>query len=359
MKHLIWILLVLATALPSGPARAADSVGTTDMEAVGTAVVNAAKKALGPNTIQACLTNAQWARLENRPCHPLFDLFSRQAGVSLGNDSLLPLHGRWGEAPWAAFISRPGPDRLLMVLVRITSQGSDISGPLNVRVKGPTDFSSFEQAFGRQAFALVTLANGWADRFPHEILAGGLFHDHLCCGVFTGYFTARYILDRFPLSKGQAYTYLGVPSWCQDDLIISALNLTPGKGGYVTMAYPWNRPWKTGAATYENLGGIVVRRDGRTGGGQAWVLSFDWRFPEFRQYAGLREGPLDWKNQPWLHVAYNRFLAGRLDRPRDFVSVVKTARLETASEIQDLVRLGANPLEILLGPDTSWPGQKD
>lgn len=241
-----------------------------------------------------------------------------------------------------------------MVMVRITARGPVTAGPLNIRVEKGTDFSPFNKVFGKEAFALVSLANGWADKVPFRLLAASRFHGHLCCGVFTGFFITRYILAHFPLTGSQDYIYLGIPAWCQDDLIIAGLNLTPGKHGYYTMSYPWNRPWQTGQKTYDNLGGIVIRRDSKSSGGKAWVLAFDWQTKAFRKFAGIGKTSLDWKNQPWLHVMYNRFFATRLDRPDDFVSVVAARTLDTSEEIQTLIRLGANPLEILLGPDPNW-----
>nr|NJM03699.1 hypothetical protein [Desulfobacula sp.] len=332
MKHLSFFLIILLFFAGLSPVARA---GTQEMENLGRQAVAAAQEALAPHPIEACLTNVGWANLENQPCHLLFDVFSGQAGVSVGRGSLLPVHGAWTDAPWAAFITRPSPEDLILVLVRITAQGPVRFGPLNVRVVTGTDFTPFEQVLGKEAFALVTLANGWADKVPPRVLAGSLFHDHLCCGVFTGYFTTQYILDHFPLTGTQDYIYIGIPAWCQDDLIMTGLNLTPGKHGYVTMTYPWNRPWKTDKDTYENLGGIIIRRDSRAGGGQAWVLAFDWQAKAFRQFAGLEESaPLDWKHQPWLHVVYNRFFTARINSSGDFVSVVRTRKLETAKKLR-------------------------
>ncbi|EMS81338.1 FmdE family protein [Desulfotignum phosphitoxidans] len=352
MKHLslyliltLWLVWVVPSSGICGP----------DMEKMGMDAVAAAKKALSPGQIDVCLTNAGSALLDNQSCGILLDVFSGESGVSLGQGSLLTVHRAWGEPPWAAFVSQPSPKELNMVLVRITAQGPDLKGPLNVWVDKETDFTPFYEILGKEAFSLVTLANGWADKVPPQVLFGSLFHDHLCCGVFTGYFTSRYILEQFPLTEGQGYIYIGTPAWCQDDLIMNMLNLTPGKHGYVTMAYPWSRPWKTADAVYNNLGGIVVRKDGPAGGGTAWVLSFDWQWDKFQKFAGLSQDKPDWKNDPWLHVMYNRFFTRHLDRPSEFVSVIKSRKLETKEEVDTLVRLGANPLEILLGKDSSWP----
>ncbi|WDP91947.1 MAG: hypothetical protein HUN04_20405 [Desulfobacter sp.] len=352
---LFWILIFLVTAaVPAALPSSGMAAGASDLAALGQEAVIAAKTALAPHPIDACITNAGSASFENRPACLLLDILAGQTNASPGRGSLLSVHGSWADAPWAAFISRPSPEELLMVLVRIRPGGTTLAGPLDVRVTAGTEFGPFKAALGKDAFSLVTLANGWADGVPAGLMAGSLYHDHLCCGVSTGYLTTRFILDRFPLSGGQSYIYIGVPAWCQDDLIMTALNLTPGKHGYVTMNYPWNRPWQSSGGSYKNLGGIIIRREGRGQGGEAWVLSYNWRPEDFKAFAGIGDGPLDWKNKPWLHVLYNRFLATRLDRPQDFVSVLKHRRLDTAGQIDQLIRLGANPLEILLGEDPGW-----
>ncbi len=355
MKHLCAYLIFWACAVLCFPAA---GFSAKDIEIFGTEAVQAAEKALAPGTVDACLTNADSAMLDGHSCRILLDLFCRKEHVSIGQGSLLMVHRAWGMAPWAAFISQPDSETLNMVLVRITSQGYELKGPLNIRVNKGTDFTPFNQAFGKEAFSLVTLANGWADKVPPAMLSGSLFHDHLCCGVFTGYFTVRYILGQFPLSKAQSYMYIGAPAWCQDDLIMEMMNLTPGKHGYVTMAYPWNRAWTTADGVYQNLGGIIVRKDGPAAGGQAWVLSFDWQWEAFRKFAGLGKEELDWRSSPWLHAVYNRFLSQYLDQPEKFVSVVKTKTLKTRQDVDALVQLGANPLELLLGRDASWPETK-
>jgi len=217
-----------------------------------------------------------------------------------------------------------------------------------------TDFGPFEATFGPRAFSLVTLANGWADRVPEDILAAALFHDHLCCGVFTGRFTVAFLRHRLPLSDGQHYVWIGAPAWCQDDYIQRALNLTPGKHGYVKMAYPWWRPWKTAAETFDRLGGVAIRWDPKRERGTALVLRFDWRHDDFRRFVDRPALELDWKGQPWLHVAYNRFFLRHLDRPADFVSVIRQVELASRPELDALVNLGANPLARLLGNDPTW-----
>ncbi len=348
MMYRLLLCILCCLVLSAIPA-----LGNPNLEELGQKAVAAAQKALDPHPVDACLTNAATAGLNGSPCTPLLDTFSNLTHVSLGKGSLMPVHERWGEAPWAAFVSRANDDTLDMVLIRMGPAGIDLAGPVNVRVAAGTDFAPFISIFGKQAFSLVTLANGWADGIPVRLMAGALYHDHLCCGVSTGYLISNYILDQFPLSQGQSYLYLGIPAWCQDDLIMTALNVTPGKHGYVTMAYPWGRPWQTKEKSYSNLGGIIIRKD--SSGGEARVLSFDWQFAAFKNFAGLSpDAPLDWKATPWLHVLYNRFLASRAYRPAAFVSTVASKRFNTPAQVNELTRLGTNPLTVLLGPDPQW-----
>jgi formylmethanofuran dehydrogenase subunit E-like metal-binding protein len=132
------------------------------------------------------------------------------------------------------------------------------------------------------------------------------------------------------------------------------LNLTPGKHGYYTMNYPWYRPWQTADQMYDKLGGIVIRFNSQENTGQAAVLRFDWHEDAFRDFVGEPELELDWKNQSWLHVWYNRFFLSHRNEPEYFISVIKTKDLQSKEDFDALVNLGANPLQEILGPDPSW-----
>ena len=111
------------------------------------------------------------------------------------------------------------------------------------------------------------------------------------------------------------------------------------------MAYPWSRPWRTETKTFDKLGGIIIRYDAASGKGSANLLRFDWREDDFRDFMKLPDMALDWKNKPWLHVLYNRFLAANGFRPETFVSVITQMTLNDKSDLERLTGLGANPLE--------------
>jgi formylmethanofuran dehydrogenase subunit E-like metal-binding protein len=303
----------------------------------------------------ACLTNAGYATINGRSTRILFDILSKLMNISIGKGNLLPVHDKLGESLWFGFVAKKSNRQLIMVYVRSTAQGIKSTEATNIYVDKGTSFKPFETLFGRKAFALVTLANGWADGIPEELMTGSLFHDHLCCGVFSGYHTANYIKKQIPLNAGERYIYIGVPAWCQDDYLITTMNLTPGKHGYYTMAYPWSRPWKTDEKTYDKLGGIVIRFSDAAANGWAYLLRFNWRWEEFKAAIGMPDLTLEWEKQPWLHVCYNRFSLKQREHPDYFVSVIKRIKLENKNDLNGLINMGSNPLAQILGPDRTWP----
>jgi formylmethanofuran dehydrogenase subunit E-like metal-binding protein len=263
--------------------------------------------------------------------------------------------GRPAEPLYFAFLKKEGPDKLLMTYLTLGKDGLSASPALNIHFAPGVSLQQFAPALGPQTFNLVSLANGWAMGLPEDLMRGSLRHGHYCCGVFTGYFTARFIEKNMPVKPGQKLVYIGAPAWCQDDYLIDYLGLTPGTGGYMTMALPWWRSWKTKDRTYQNLGGVVVRWDDKAKNGEAWVLSFDWHYAEFRRFLGRPDAKLDWKGQPWLHMAYNRFFLSKLDDPGYFVSILKSKKIEGQEEYNRITAMGANPLDAILGEDPTWP----
>lgn len=322
--------------------------------------MRAVKMALAKLNVQpsasnlACITNAGYAHHNGRSTKVLYDVIPRISRMSLGRGNILPVHCRWGESLWFAFVHKRSEKDLLLTYVSAEGGKLRATEPMNVWVDKNQSFKPFESVLGAKAFAVVTLINGWADDIPEDLMGAALFHDHLCCGVFTGYFTTRFIQKHIRLSGREKYTYIGAPAWCQDDYIIYALNLTPGKHGYYTMRYPWDRPWRTEKGIYEKLGGIVIVFDFGTNTGRAYLLGFNWHEDEFREFVGIPGLQLDWRNQPWLHVWYNRFFLKHLDNPEKFVSLLKAERLGNRDDLDRLTALGTNPLQVILGQDPTW-----
>ncbi|GBC63336.1 hypothetical protein DENIS_4330 [Desulfonema ishimotonii] len=355
MKRYVRIVTLLSVLLLSfNCAAAAEKTEIAKLGEQAVATAFAKLSATPGDTGMACLTNAGYVTYRGQSTRILYDVLSEKAGISLGRGNLLPVHTRQDEALWFAFVKKKSATELLMTRVSPGEKGISATEVLNVYVDKEQSFKPFKTVLGQKAFALVTIANGWANGVPEELMNGSLFHDHLCCGVFTGYFTVNFIRKHLPLRDTERYIYIGAPAWCQDDYIMSPLNLTPGKHGYYAMDYPWYRPWKTGEKVYEKLGGIIIRFDSASQTGQAALLRFDWREDDFKQFVGLPDLKLDWKNQPWLHVWYNKFFLSRIDRPEAFVSVLKEKALKSRKDLNRLIKTGANPLKEMLGEDREW-----
>ena len=346
-------ILILMAACAFHPQ--AEASGET-MEQIGRQAVEAALSKLdaGPESKLACITNAGYATYEGAGTRILFDVIPKYAQISLGAGNLLSVHSRCDDSLWFAFLKKEQDGKLPLTYVGIREGVPVATGPIDVYVGKNQPFEPFKKVLGEKAFSVVTLANGWSDHVPEDLMQGALYHDHLCSGVFSGYFTVRFIQKALPLEQGERYIYVGAPAWCQDDYLMAPLNLTPGKHGYYTMDYPWYRPWKTEKEVYDKLGGIVIRHNRETDKGKACLLRFDWQEAEFKKFIEMPDLKLDWKTQPWLHVLYNRFFMSRLDRPELFVSVLKEKPLENQTDLNRLIKMGANPLAEMLGPDSDW-----
>ncbi|VFQ44651.1 FmdE family protein [Desulfoluna butyratoxydans] len=302
----------------------------------------------------ALVTNAGYVEHQGQPTGEILDTVTRLSAMGRGKGNLLSVHARRDAPLFMVFVHQKGPRELAAVSITATGNQLEASEVFNLWVGVGTSFEPFTRILGSRAFAVATLANACYDGIPESLVQAALFHDHFCCGVASGYFTAGFILDQRPLRDGESYTYMGIPAWCQDDYITHALNLTPGKRRYLSMAYPSRRPWQTEEATWENIGGVIIRFNKATQKGDATVLSYRWQTNDFVESLGLSPDELDWHKDLWLHACYNRYVFQNPHAPEDFLSVHKTVELTSQADFDRLTRLGANPLAVILGNDIEW-----
>ncbi len=307
----------------------------------------------------ACLTNAGYVDFNGESTFAFLDIAAEKAHISLGRGNLMQVHTAATEPLWFAFICKKGPKELMLTYLDPSSEEIQASEPMNVYVDVNQSFDPFSQVLGNKAFALVSFANGWADRIPQDIMQGALWHDHLCSGMFSGFFTVNYIRRYLPLQDQSRYIYIGVPARCQDDYLMRVLNLAPGKLGYLTMAYPGTRPWTTAENSYSQLGGIIIRFNHSTQTGDANLLRVDWYEDDFKAFIGMPEMDLNFKKHPWQHICYNRFFSRHMNEPEKFVSLIKNKSIENQHDLNRLVDMGANPLEEMLGADINWIPERD
>ncbi|MBT8339148.1 MAG: hypothetical protein HKP58_14170 [Desulfatitalea sp.] len=351
------IILLVLLHVNLAAAKSAPPLQQCVAKVIGTALTQL--KAHPRNCQLACLTNAGYVTYEGQSTLAALDLLAQETNISVGKGNLLQVHSADDETLWFAFVFKKSPKDLLLTYIKPAGDTVEATAPMNVYVDINQSFDEFTHVLGKKAFALVTFANGWADKIPKDLLSGALWHDHLCSGVFSGLFTVNFIRAHLPLKEGERYVYIGAPAWCQDDYICRVLNLTPGKHGYYTMGYPWSRPWTTAEKSYPNLGGIIVRFNSATKSGDAHLLQFDWREEDFKESIAIPELSLNWGKNPWLHVRYNRFFMQHLDHPEMFVSILKRKKLTSQQALNRIVDMGANPLQEMLGPDDTWVPERD
>lgn len=346
-KSLFLIISLCYFALPTGRAWAGLDLLTS--EAAG-ALTEAMVKLGNPKDTQhmVCLTNAGYAMYQGQDTQALFKTIRDVSGLSADTGHILGVHTDLAAPLYFALVHKAGPDTLPLVMVLQNGATFKVSKPMDAYAKKGVSMKDFK-FLGRFAFSVVSIANGWANNFPKDLIRGALYHDHLCGGVSTGFLTVNYIKEHLPLSKGQRYTYMGLPAWCQDDYIITAMNLTPGKGGYLSMKFHWTDVWKTADREYANLGGLVIRYDSEAEKGDATLLKFDWHRDELVKFINDPGLDINQKGNPLVHVYCSKFFIAHKDHPEKFLSVMAAKQIKGKADLKKLVGLGANPLEEMLG----------
>ena len=344
-RIMIWCIVCLIFLIPDAWA----GIDSLRSETAG-ALKQAMAKLKNPTDTDnmVCLTNAGYALVRGEGTLTLCKTVRDVCGVSADTGNILRVHTDLDAPLYFAVAHKTGADSLPLVLISQEGDGFAVSEPIDVYVKKGKSFEAFK-SLGRCAFSVVSIANGWANDFPQDLIQSALYHDHLCGGVSTGFLTVSYIKKHLPLSENQRYTYIGAPAWCQDDYIATAMNLTPGKKGYLSMRFQWDDVWKTAEKEYVGLGGVVIRYDERAQKGDATLLKFDWRRDDLLKFINDPDFDLKQRSNPLLHVYFSRFFLANKDHPEKFLSVLANQPIDSKADLDRLVGMGANPLEEMLG----------
>jgi len=215
----------------------------------------------------------------------------------------------------------------------------------------PDGWKRIQEKLGPDAFSLVTIANAWAKGAPYDFLRCCEFHNHLCPGVSTGYQIAQFILERYPLHKGETYAWIACPPWCKDDAVQILLDLTPGKRSlFVKQLTPDQKKLIPGEKPTDSIAGILVIWHNISNRGKAVALRYSWGkawqvsgiTPEEFKPKGGKSNPVFWASR----VKCNCGLMPYLDKPADFVKVVKEVEVSPQMYTKMTVA-GVNPYEVI------------
>jgi formylmethanofuran dehydrogenase subunit E-like metal-binding protein len=190
--------------------------------------------------------------------------------------------------------------------------------------------------FGGNEFRVVTIANAIAEGVPVGVARAFEFHDHYCPGVSSGVLMADYLKKHFAPGPGGRYFVYAVEPWCKEDALLVLLNATPGKRGYAA-TYPSDSDKAGRLPEAKDACTIVYRENPQTQKWDGLVLSFQWAETGCPKTGN---GLLD-------RLCADLWYLKRMDKPEDFVKVVKTFDLPEGINPRDWARPGVDPMERL------------
>jgi formylmethanofuran dehydrogenase subunit E-like metal-binding protein len=298
------------------------------------------------------LTNATYVKMKGKTTEAYVETIQETTGCSIGKGNLL-------------FFHRPATYPLKVVLFKkdsgdavvITSNGEK-TGKINLNMDDdqaikPEGWKQIREKIGSlpDTFSMVTITNAWARGAPYDFLRCCEFHNHLCPGVSTGYQIVQFILEKYPLKKGEGYAWIACPPWCKDDAVQILLDVTPGKRSlFVKNLTPDQKKSVSGEKPDDNIAGILVIWNNKAKKGKAVAFRYDWG--KAYQVSGIDRKnfkPKEGKKNPvfWTtRVKFNSGLMPYLNKPADFVKVVK--EMEVSPQIYTKMTIaGVNPYEVM------------
>ena len=225
----------------------------------------------GPDLL--VLTDAPYVAPQGKPALAELSVVQRLTGATVGGGNLL-------------FFQRPQNHPLRVLLFNRRSgqgvvvgaeAGDYVSTRLQMGLAAISEKKFWDQAdqygIGRDLFTLAGIANAWAEGAPYDFLKSAELHNHICPGMTSGYLMAHYVLERYPLAKGERYTVVSCPVWCKEDALQVVLDCTPGKRAMVVKNLSEEQKARL---TVKNPAGMVLIWNGKAKKGRGLVLSFDW-----------------------------------------------------------------------------------
>ncbi|MBM4332706.1 MAG: hypothetical protein FJ117_16095 [Deltaproteobacteria bacterium] len=310
------------------------------------------------------LTNAGYAKAGGLDSTAALEAITEVTGCSPGKGNLWVIHSALDQPLYFFFFSRRSGDSFYAetdeaairadgkssfqeILSRETSRLFRHAVLKNISLANlssapeETEREIKKRAHGRNWASLAALAHLWILDLPVELVRAVQFHDHICPGVLSGYYLARFLSAQFPLTGDQRYFFIASPSYCKDDALQVLFNQTVGKRGMAVL--PLSGEDQAGLLPEaRDAAGIFFRYDPKTGKGKGAVIGFAWG--RLRQDSGPGKDKLfpfldSLKQILWMVDRRNQY-----DR---YVYFIKTFDLLPGEVPQSYIRAGINPWEKL------------
>ncbi len=289
------------------------------------------------DTSLCVLTDASYVIRNGKTTERYLDVITEATGCSPGKGNLLLFHRPTTYVLKIAMFNKKTRE---CAVVDADSARAFLRGPVSLAFERLNDDGAWEtiqSVMGMSdAFAITGIAYQWAAGAPYDFMKCAELHNHLCPGITSGYFIAKYIQKFHPPGVNDSYTYISCPPWCKDDGIQMLMDLTPGKHGMYVQALSDEQLKRIADP---NAAGIMLLRHGKRGGATALIVSFDQNIAN--ELGGLKKFT---GRQATLAV-----LTGLIPfyaAPERFVKVLQTREIDDDTA-DSLGRAGINPYEVL------------
>lgn len=188
-----------------------------------------------------------------------------------------------------------------------------------------------DKSFNGNEGSLIAISNVWARGGSFDFIQATCFHDHLCPGVTSGLFLAKYVEEKLPITNSsESYKVISCPNWCKEDLLQMRWDATPGKSGMFVMALT-----DTERKAVPGIAGIFIRWNATTNEGDALVLAYN--------SSSVQSG---WTGPVWgSKIASAVALMDYTDSPESFVSTIKEFKVDQAT-LSLMQNAGMHPLKV-------------
>jgi len=193
-----------------------------------------------------------------------------------------------------------------------------------------------QQPYGKKWASLISFAHFWAKDPPSTLIRIAQFHDHICPGVLSGYYIARFLMAKFPRREKERYFFLSTPPYCKDDALQIIFNQTVGKKGMAAMLLAEeDRALLLPEA--REAAGIFFRYDPQTNRGQGAVLGFAWS--KLLQDCKISDQKVSFLNS----LKQILFMIDQRDDYARYVYFIKIFDLPPGESPYNYARVGVNP----------------
>ena len=343
--------MVLLLALVPGLALADNAI----MEELGSKAAKAAMQDLNVEKGDAnvlVLTSAGHAIVDNQTTQAALKGLMAESGNSIGDANLFQvLRPHWKPVWFYVFNKATGEAVFLQadskalkgsldefkalandqVFSKISKANVDLDYLANHTEEGNATFDG--KAFNGNEFSLAGISNVWARGGSFDFIQATCFHDHLCPGVTSGLFLAKFVEEKLPINNisAESYKVIACPQWCKDDLLQMRWDATPGKSGMFVMALT-----DAEKKAVPDIAGIYIRWNDTAKEGDALALGYNFSAVELPQWTGLA-----WGSKLYQDIV----LMPYVNTPEAFITVLKEFKVD-AAKLAQMQNAGMHPLKV-------------